>query len=230
MYRLTITAAFLVFSALACAPTPRIARPELAVRADSTSRGPVTQAKFDALSKRVRGRQVGDDVFLQTTSARWILPEIDAMRLRLAQDSGELNAAEAKARLKRLNKVHERFWVFAVELHLPFYSGWTQSQLLDFLDANLVSTLDLGDKRSQHADRQLYLTTTTPDLGPETSPDHLEVVVPLRLFFARQDSVPGVRLKSGTRVVLKLRLRRRPPFRIGFFDEKYYQGFVWQVE
>ncbi|MCH7675181.1 hypothetical protein IH879_09555, partial [candidate division KSB1 bacterium] len=59
--------------------------------------------------------------------------------------------------------------------------------------------------------------------------DDLEVRVPIRVHFSKPDNEEAIVSSSTKEIRIKLRLKKRPPFRIGFFDEKFFQGFKWKV-
>ncbi len=234
MLRFLVLGSLVVLFCFACTRPPGIRWSELQTKEATLPQpgGEDAKDKLQRLLKRVQGTQIGDRVFLEESSARWLLPEVDALYLRLASEKNELGEPEYRVRLKRLQGLHQKYLAFGLELSMPFYSAWTQTQLKDFLLRNLVVTLENGDGQIYAPERKVFVSSVSTG-KPKNSygkAEGLKVTIPMRVFFAKEHPAGLLVSERTSRLVLKLRLRESPPFRIGFFDEKFYQGFVWNVE
>jgi len=124
--------------------------------------------------------------------------------------------------------------VFFLDLSMPFYPKWTQSRLLDYLKNNLTITLENETEKIFAPELQIFnvmerLANDKPQHPSYETFDDLEVRVPLRVQFNKLDNEEVLVSSSTIEIRIKLRLKKRPPFRIGFFDEKFFQGFKWEV-
>ena len=117
---------------------------------------------------------------------------------------------------------------------MPFYSKWPQSRLTDYLKNNLTVTLENGTEKIFAPELQAFnvierLADEKSQLPSYQNFDDLEVRVPLRVHFSKLNGEAAIVSSSTKEIRIKLRLKKRPPFRIGFFDEKFFQGFKWKV-
>ncbi len=186
---------------------------------------------YRALVASLHGKQIGDVIFEERTSALLVTEVLDIASLERARRSAQFGIDEFEARIKRTQDIHDNFLVFSLNLRLPFHAGWSRSQLLSFLEENLIVTLETHGKRSFTPSRQLFdIDEAFQDSLSDrlvNSHDRLGLHVPLRVFFSRKENDFGI--ADGGSVVLKLRLRENLPYVISFWDEQFYQGFQWRV-
>ncbi|MFQ5604386.1 MAG: hypothetical protein ACE5HS_14045 [bacterium] len=188
-----------------------------------------------SLMVKMAGRQFGDLIFKRNSQVYWILPEIDKVELEIIAEEERISEDEYQSRIKRFADLHEKYLVFALDLRLPFYSKWTQKELDEFIKTNLIVTLENGSGNVYLPDdinfrvierfQELQLKRSA-----STAADELEVRIPLRAIFKRVDESGAIVTASTRKISLKLRLRKNPPFRLGFFDDKFFQGFFWKVK
>ena len=220
--------------AAGCANTPKVQVSQLETSGLTNSRaGLVTPEYFLGLLNAVQGLQTGDPIFKRNSSAYWITPEIDKIDLELTAQEEQFEATEYQGRLKKLKRLHEKYLVFFLDLSMPFYSKWPQSRLIDYLKNNLTVTLENGTEKIFAPELQVFnvierLADEKSQLPSYATFDDLEVRVPVRVQFSKLDSAEAIVSSSTKEIRIKLRLKKRPPFRIGFFDEKFFQGFKWK--
>ncbi len=189
--------------------------------------------RFDELVQQTRGRQFGDLVFAGNTNVHWILPELDALDLRLAAIDQNLSAAEYNARRSKVSELHEEFLIFSIELRTPFYAAWTQAQLIQYLGDNLIVVLENGTGglyrpvREVFQEAERFHQKTLNSL--QTDSRQLEVAVPVRVYFDKRTDTEPIVTDETKRLVMRLGLLEHPPFVVGFFDEKFFQGFGWKI-
>lgn len=223
----------LVFLSLGCANIPKVQYSQLqTLRLTNAAReGLVTSEYFLGLISTAQGFQTGDQIFKRNSAAYWILPEIDKIDLDLIAQEEAFKASEYQSRLKRIREVHENYLVFSIDLRMPFYPKWTQSKLLEYLKSNLVITLENGTKQI-FAPELLAFNVIERFSGQESKDftfqvyENLEVRVPVRVQFKKQEVISA----KTKEIVIKLRLLSNPPYRIGFFDEKFFQAFKWEID
>ncbi len=218
-----------------CAHTPKVDYSQLDTSGLTNSAdGLVTTEYFIGLLNEVQGLQTGDPIFKRNSAAYWITPEIDKIDLELTAQEEQFESTEYQGRLKKLEELHEEYLVFSIDLRMPFYSKWPQSQLINYLKDNLIITLENGTKKILVPELQVFnvierLAAEKSQLSSYETFDDLEVDVPVRVQFKKFSDAESVVSSSTKGISIKLRLQKRPPFRIGFFDEKFYQGFTWKV-
>lgn len=185
-----------------------------------------TETFFGKL-QTLRGAPFGDAIFQRNTTIHWIIPEIDKLDLQITSREEGFTQIEYESRLSNLRELHSRHLIFAINLRLPFYGGWTQSQLLAYLQNNLVVSLENGSGNVYPPAHKVFQFAERTN--PGTARNLLEVGVPIRVLFNRQIGSEAVVSQSTKSLVLKLRVEQKPPFTIGFFDEKFFQGFEWRI-
>ncbi|MFQ5676973.1 MAG: hypothetical protein ACE5G1_13840 [bacterium] len=215
-----------------CSSIPKVEKSSLETVSlePSSPSSTVTVETFLAVLGQRQGLQVGDPIFKRNSVAYWITPEIDKLDLDLAAAEENFASNEYQSRLKKLRDLHDKYLIFSLELKMPFYPKWSQKQLSDYLQKNLIITLENG---SQQIFEPELLTfdiverfAAQEDNLPSTQDfEELEVSLPIRVQFKRS----AVLLPQTKEFFLKVRLAERLPFRIGFFDEKFYQGFRWKI-
>ncbi len=187
-----------------------------------------------SLLDKVQGMQYGDLIFKMNTKVYWIIPEIDKVDLEIIAHEEQFGDDEYNRRLEALESLHNNYLIFSIDLRMPFYSGWAQDQLYDFLKTNLVVTLENGtgtiflpenvnfniiEKYYEQARKSTFVNDNRD----------LEVNVPIRVVFNKKADAGIILSKSIKNISIKLRLKNNPPFKIGFFDDKFYQGFRWKI-
>jgi len=220
---------------LSCSSAPKLQRIQLewAVASASSSGTDASERRLQDLAVSLRGKTFGDLIFNEETSAVWVVPGLDILELKLAASEERFSEAEFDARLNRLKDVHENFLVFSVDLRWPFYSGWTQAELLGYLEKNLVVELDTGGKQFRHPVRRIFRVKERfqregPPLGRLGSAP-VEVSVPVRVYFKREDEGGIVIAPLTHQIAIRLSLLTSPPFSIDFFDDKFFHGFLWTI-
>jgi hypothetical protein len=232
------TAGLLVFLLLVagCAGTPKVKLSQLNISnlAESPDYGTDASASLLTLLKKMRGARFGDQLFKRSTSIYWIIPEIDKLDLDVTAQEEQFSANEYKKRLENLNELHNRYLIFSVDLRVPFNAKWPQTKLIKFLKTNLVISLENGTGK-------IYFPESTKFRVVERFKDEdvkaalmgyendLEVRIPIRLLFSRGKDSERLITPSSKKIVIKLGLRESPPYNIGFFDEKFFQGYMWKI-
>jgi len=211
----------------ACLSVPKVPRSAIAPGSSPANSHSPTTSELFRLYETMQGAQSGDAIFNRTTAVYWIIPEIDILDLAVTAREVEIGDTEYDARFKRLRDTHEQFLIFLIDLRLPFYSGWSQSQLLSYLEQNLMVTLENG---SAHVFTPEYQVFQVLERYIEAHPvrpsvSSLEVRVPIRVFFKKESIIS----EETNELNLKLRLRESPPFKVGFFDDKNFQSFEWRI-
>ncbi len=232
-FALHIGLGLLTIAILSCAGAPKLQRN--ALRWPDT---PIAEqagddvARFNLLADRLRGQPFGDQLFNDNTRVVWVTPKLDIIDLKLAVSGEGFSKDEFEARLGRLREVHDRFLIFSIDLRFPFYPGWSQAELLGYLEKSLVVELRTHSASLHEPVRTVYRVTERFSQGLPTGPATrpVEVSIPLRTFFERQEEAGFVLSGSSQTVELRLSLRTSPPFNIGFFDDKFFHGFRWVVE
>ena len=186
------------------------------------------------LIQKMQGVQFGDLIFKKNTSAYWVLPEIDRLELAVTGREAQFSADEFQKRQADLEAQHIDYVIFSLDLRMPFYSGWSQNQLMEFLKENLLVTLENGTGEVFQSERLVFAVIER--FGGEPSRDtdsvrkeELEVQVPVRVLFNKLSEENPLISPAIKIVAIKLRLKQRPPFRVGFFDDKFFQGFRWKI-
>ena len=215
----------------ACAQYPVINQSQLAITKELNNNDKIglTATDLQTRAQQLKGFQSGDLIFKSSSSVYWILPDLDKMNLDLIAHEEQFSSSEYQARLDRVSRLHEEYLVFAVHLIMPFYSGWHQRQLYDYLENNLVITLENGNGGRVNPETEIYQTNER-FINSNRTNETLEVLVSLRCIFKKNYNEQSFISAKTRKLTLKVRLRKNPPFRIGFFDEKYYQGFVWKLK
>jgi len=209
-----------IFVFLSCMKTPA------AMRVDF-SPNLLQLKKRSSTAALIPGKQIGDEIFLRTSNAQWILPLADLASLEQIQKNEKLSNPEYQARLNQLDILHGKYFIFQLELKMPFYSGWTQRQLQDFLEDNLHITIHSNKQKYFFAERISFkqVRRTTSKKGNITN-----LSVALRVYFLRKDSSNDLITDSTSTLTMKLRLAQQLPVQTGFFDEQFFQGFVWKIK
>ncbi|MCH8957184.1 hypothetical protein IIA28_17975 [candidate division KSB1 bacterium] len=221
--------------AAGCANTPKVQYSQLETSGlTNVTDGLVTSEYFLGLLNALQGLQTGDPIFKRNSIAYWITPEIDKIDLELTAQEEQFESTEYHGRLKKLKELHEEYLVFSLDLSMPFYSKWPQSRLIDYLQNNLTITLENGTEKIFAPELQVFnvlerFADEKPEFPSYETFDGLEVRVPVRVHFSKLDNAEAIVSSSTKEIRIKLRLKKRPPFRIGFFDEKFFQGFKWKV-
>ncbi|MFQ5769566.1 MAG: hypothetical protein ACE5HX_03450 [bacterium] len=189
---------------------------------------------YKTLIKKMRGLQFGDLIFKRNSSVYWILPEIDKVELEITAKEADIGPDEYQSRLKRFQELHHNYLVFSIDLRMPFYSGWTQNKLFEFIKSNLVVTLENGTHHvflPENIDFNIIERYQQEEMKatPVRSSKDLEVRVPLRAIFNKVVNSEALVSESTKKIIIKLRLRKNPPFKIGYFDDKFFQGFLWKI-
>ncbi|MFQ5649131.1 MAG: hypothetical protein ACE5IY_04235 [bacterium] len=232
MNKIAIGCLTLVLQA-ACASPPKIHISEFSV--DNPSGLRETRAEgnqdFAELVTALRGKQFGDLIFKENSTAYLITPTVDAYDLELTAKEEAFSIDEYQARLTRLRTLHEHFLIFSLDLRLPFYAGWSQSEQLDFLKRNLVITLENGSGYTYTPQRQIFNVIERFHDKPTDfeSAKRLAVRVPVRVYFKKTQASGATILAHAKEFVIKLRLKKSPPYHLGFWEDKYYQGFRWLI-
>lgn len=224
-----LLAVALVAMALACTQAPRVTVSDIQSGHSSLVKTDIVDdSDFRTLVENLNGKQIGDIIFAEGTSAVLVTEALDVASLARARQSAHFGADEFEARLSRIQRIHRNFIVFSVELRLPFHAGWSRKQLLSFVRANLIVTLEKPRARAASPARMLFdIEEAFSDRKSDRTVNSnrpLGLRLPIRAFFRR----PQNHFSIGA-VVLKLRLRENLPYVLGFWDEQYYQGFQWQV-
>ena|GEM_PF-2141074 len=225
----------IAISLFSCSSAPQIQRIQLqwAVASATSTAAEATEIRFQNLAESLRGKSFGDLIFNEETSAVWVIPELEFLELKLAVAEEGFGEEEFDARLNRMQDVHENFLVFSVDLRLPFYPGWTQAELLDYLKKNLIVELETHSKKIYDPDRLIFRVKerfkgkSSKPSGLSSAP--VEVSMPIRIYFKREDEKGPVLAAPTRQVALHLRLRTNPPFSIDFFDDKFFHGFLWKI-
>lgn len=222
-------ALMLAISASGCLNAPTIHYSSLLVERDSIANS--RDDRLAALLRNAVGAQFGDEIFKTGTTVRLMTPEIDFLRFKKVAEQNQIGEAEIDARFNRLQDLHRQYVIFNLELVLPFYAGWTQAELRTYLRNNLSLTLENG-RAFYYPDRTTFQLSKAPKTlaGQGKVQGNSEHVVPVQIYFRREQSGVEIFPPDLSKLVLKLRLKQSPPFRIGFFDEKFYQGFVWKID
>jgi hypothetical protein len=222
-----ILALFLVL--LGCAATPKIRYSQLDfARSPNINFDEEMTTGDDRLAElleTVRGAQFGDAIFNRSTSVYWILPAVDRLELAAAGRGAGFTAEEFQKRLDELEQQHQSYFIFALDLRMPFHSGWSKERLIDFLQTNLIVTLEEGAQSIYHPQRLIFNIPEPPQKSARLPADEMEVQIPLRVLFSRTNAITD----AAKAITVKLRLGQTPPFRIGFFDDKFFQGFRWKI-
>ncbi len=218
-----IVALSLVLLGCAAAPKIRDSQLDFAREPDTAfeEKNTIAADQFAQLLEKVRGAQFGDAIFNRSTSVYWILPEVDRLELAAAGRDAGFSAEEFKKRLEELEQQHQSYFIFALDLRMPFHSGWSKERLIDFLQTNLIVTLEDGSQNLYHPQRLIFNISEPSQKSARLPADEMEVQIPLRVLFNRTNAAKAI--------AIKLRLQQTPPFRIGFFDDKFFQGFRWKI-
>lgn len=218
-----------------CAHTPRVHISELSQAYESRpapANGDLMRI-YDALVASLRGKQYGDLVFQENSAAYLITPRLELLNLEIGAAEAGIRGEEIQARSNRIRTLHQHFLIFSLDLRLPFYAGWSQSELLDFLKTNLVITLENGSGQTLLPQRRIFNISERfheqyeqPRFRPDSE---LEVRIPVRVYFSRDESRTPLLAQAPSHLELKLRLLESPPYIIGFWDDKFFQGFRWKI-
>lgn len=185
------------------------------------------------LIQKMQGVQFGDLVFKQNSSAYWVLPEIDRLELAVTGREAQFSADEFQKRQADLEAQHIEYVVFSLDLRMPFYSGWSQNQFMEYLKENLLVTLENGTGEVFQSARLVFAIIERfggePSRETNSRKEGLEVQVPVRVLFTKLNEETPLISPATKTVAIKLRLKQRPPFRVGFFDDKFFQGFRWKI-
>lgn len=211
----------------ACLSVPKVPRSAIDPHSSAANSHSPGTAELFRLYETMQGAQSGDAIFKRTTAVYWIIPEIDIMALAVTAREVEFGETEYDARFKRVRDTHDQFLILLIDLRLPFYSGWSQGQLLSYLEQNLMVTLENGSKQIFTPAHQVFhVLERYIEANPVRPPgSSLEVRIPIRVFFERESIIT----EETSKIILKLRLRDAPPFDVGFFDDKNYQRFEWKI-
>lgn len=216
-----------------CAGTPNVKLSQLQISnlAESTDYG--TQSILTLLRKN-SGAQFGDRLFNRSTSIYWIIPTIDKLDLDITAREEQFSPEEYQKRLRNLKELHDKYLIFSVDLRMPFNPTWPQHKLIKFLKSNLVISLENGtgkiyfpESRKFRAIEQFEEEEVKEALMGYKK--DLEVRIPVRVLFKRGSDSEQIINSSSKKIVIKLGLRRTPPYRIGYFDEKFFQGYMWKI-
>lgn len=227
-------ALFLALAALSCGGIPKIKFAHL--QADRTEiSGEVLrngQAYLGSLMQQVRGARFGDRLFATSSRVYWLIPEIHKVDLYLTAQQEGLSRSEVERRLNNLQKLHADVFIFSIDLRMPLNPTWTKEALVQFLKDNLRLTLEVGDHRLQPKEVR-YLTIERfqeEEVERLLSGDkNVEVSIPMRTTFAKSVNDTPVITRNTGRVTLKFQLMSPPPYNIGYFDERLFQGYMWTV-
>lgn len=215
---------------IGCVGAPRVRysqlefsqQPETIFEGDKTNEAELLAKLIDT----VTGAEFGDEIFKRSTSVYWVLPEIDRLDLAVTGRAAGFTADEFQKRQTELEEQHKDNFVFALDLRMPFLSNWSKDKLIEFLQTNLIVTLESGTHMIYHPSRLLFhsqerFESTASKQNDET----FDVGIPLRVLFTKAELI----LPNTKAITLRLRLRETPPFRIGFFDDKFFQGYRWRL-
>lgn len=220
-----------VVFAMGCVNTPVVRYSQVHVT-NAASLSLVENYDYFSLIRKAQGRQIGDTIFKTNTSAYWIIPPVDLADLKLTAQEEGFETNEYQGRLTRILDTHKKYLIFLLDLRMPFYPAWTQEQLLGYLQNNLVVSLETGGDKllfPEHEVFQIRERFQQQNEALTNGSNDLEVRVPIRVYFRKSHNSQSVISHTKKTIKLKLRLKESPPFHIGFFDEKFYQGFVWKV-
>ncbi|MFQ5824415.1 MAG: hypothetical protein ACE5JB_10200, partial [bacterium] len=187
-----------------------------------------------SLLKKMQGLQFGDQLFNRSTTIYWIIPEIDRLDLDITAHEEQFSPEEYQRRFKNFEELHNKYFIFSVDLRMPFNPKWPQNKLLEFLKANLIISLENGTgniyfpkaKRFRVIERFQEDDIKEALMGYKKD---LEVRFTVRLLFDRESDSEQIITSSTKKIAIKLGLRKSPPYSIGYFDEKYFQGYMWKV-
>ncbi|MFQ5708071.1 MAG: hypothetical protein ACE5HO_11505 [bacterium] len=225
----------LILNMLGCAGIPNVDVSQLQV-SDSdkeTEIGSDGSQYLASLMARMRGTQFGDRLFKRSTKVYWLVPEVHEIDLKLTAREENMSQQEYQRRLDKLREIHQEYLIFSIDLRMPLIAKWTKDELIDFLKTNLVITLDVGSKKETVPENTTYRTIErfeeqeVQDLLSGSK--NIEVSIPLRVSFNKRTAKGDLITPSTNRVILKLRLKEPPPFNIGDFDARAFQGFLWKV-
>lgn len=225
-----------LFLIAGCAGTPTVKLSQLHVSniAKSPNYGTDGREALLSLLREMRGVQFGDQLFNRTTSIYWIIPEIDKLDLDITAREEQFSTVEYQKRLKDLNELHSKHLIFSLDLRTPFNPRWPHHKLIEFLKANLVVSLENGTGNMYFPEVRKFRVIErfqeeeVKDALMGSKKD-LEVRIPIRLLFRRGRDSDQIITSSSKKIVIKLGLRRSPPYRIGYFDEKFFQGYMWKI-
>jgi len=215
---------------IGCTGTPKIRysqleyshQPETVFEGEKTNE----RDRLTELITTVSGAQFGDAIFKRSTPVYWVLPEIDRLDLAVTGRTADFTADEFQKRQRELEEQHQNNFVFALDLRMPFLSSWSKEKLIEFLQSNLIISLENGTRTIYQPSYLLFhIQERFGNDPPVVNSDDLEVGIPLRVLFNKAE----VLAPNTNEITLKLRLRQTPPFRIGFFDDKFFQGYRWKI-
>lgn len=190
---------------------------------------------LSTLIKTMEGAQFGNHLFNKSTTIIWLIPKIHRIDLDLIAREEKFSPEEYKRRLKKLEEFHRKYLVFSLDLRMPLNPKWTKDELIEFLKENLVVTLENGTK-------QTYLPEIKTFRAIERFQDeaiknflmgykrNLEVSITVRLLFNKGSGSDQIITSSTKKIVVKLRLKNPPPYNIGYFDERLFQGYMWNID
>lgn len=221
------TGIFLLLLLMGCAGAAKVRYSQLQFSGQLVANDEATNQadELSALMEQVRGAQFGDAIFKRNTAVYWILPEIDLLELAIAGRAAGFSSDEFLKRQQELDAQHQNHFVFAVDLRMPFNSGWSKERLIEFLETNLIITLENGSKNIFHPEGLLFHVPQSFGSDSPAQEPELEVPIPIRVLFSRNE----VLTPDARNIAIKLRLQKPPPFRIGFFDDHFFQGFRWKI-
>jgi hypothetical protein len=234
MIRIILSFLFLLFLA-GCAGISKVkySQTQISQAKEAANFGTDGKESLTTLIRMMRGTRFGNRIFNRSTSALWIIPEIHRIDLDLTARQENFSQEEYERRLERLRELHTKYLVFYVDLRMPLNPRWTQDELTNFLKENLVVTLENGSK-SYFPEKTIFRTVER--FQEEELKDFLmgyrkdlEVSITMRAFFARGQDEDQIINPSTSKIVLKLQLKYPPPYNIGYFDENFFQGYMWKL-
>ena len=234
MIRLILSLVFLVFT-VGCAGIPKIKYSQIQFSQDEESVDYGTDGKENLITliRNMRGARYGDLIFNRSTSVLWIIPEIHKIDLDLTAQEVQLSQEEYQRRLKKLKAFHNKSLIFSIDLRMPLYPKWTQDELIAFLKENLVVALENGSsshlpEKTTFRPLERYQEKELQNLLSGNK-KKLEVSITIRAYFDRGVGDNQIITSATKRIALKLQLKYPPPYNIGYFDEKLFQGYVWTI-
>lgn len=219
---------------VACSGAPKIRYSDLQIDASENSdHYQPDDVQFMDLMKKTRGARFGERLFNNSTQAYWLIPKIHKMDLDLTAEDANFSSEEYQRRLENLKSVHDQYLIFSVDLRVPLNPKWTKDELIGFFQDNLVITLDIDQHKGiEPATVNFRTIERFQDKEVErllSGARNVEVGIPIRLLFKKEMDSQNIITPNTRKLVLRLRLKQPPPYNIGYFDERLFQGFIWKV-
>lgn len=220
-----------------CAGIPRVHISELALPTNGKVDMPDTPPDSGAISElinRMAGARFGDPIFNKNSTAIWMIPEIYKLDLDKTAVSSNFSPEEYQRRYAKLVELHEQYLVFFLDLKMPLNPDITKDQLIEFLKQNLIITLENGTTQKYKPERIIF--RSLPRFEQKEIQELLkgarkiEVSTPMRILFRKSEDGNPIISSKTKKLVIKLQLKSPPPFKIGYFDERLFMGFMWKID